>query len=88
MKDDDSKQLFAFTLYLSNLIQGDMKSIIKAKESVNSFMKKRNINLMDYRFIGVPVNITGTHWYAFLIEPKYRRFTILDSMHNKFKGHH
>ncbi len=71
MKDDDSKQLFAFTLYLSNLIQADSKiEMPTAIKNVNKFLKKRNINLKDYKFIGVPVNITKSHWYSFLIEPK------------------
>ena len=89
VKDDDSKQLFAFTLYLSNLIQADSKiEMPTAIKNVNKFLKKRNINLKDYKFIGVPVNITKSHWYSFLIEPKVRKFTVLDSMHSTFKVHH
>ena len=59
VKKDGSRQLFAFTVYLSNMIQGETKNdITKAKETVVKVLKKNKVNLLNYKFIGVPVNIT------------------------------
>lgn len=88
MYEDDSKQLYAFTLDQSNMIQGERKHWNPVEKVTEVLEKKYVDDLLEYRFIAVPVNITKEHWYSFLIDTLTWKFIALDSFHQKYEKHH